>query len=309
MVDEKNAGLRIDSDPRNGEERSDMNVTIRSGKYSCVISYHGAELKSFKKDNTEYIFQADPEFWPRSSPVLFPIVGALNNKKIKIGGKEYSMSQHGFARDTDFKLLEKNESSCIFYLRSSEETKKLYPFDFELRIEYVLKKSRLTISWRVINIGAETMYFSIGAHPAFCCEPCNASVRLFKDGRRLESFENLEYAAGTLSGKTSTVKLDDGKLLYEHHTFDKDAYVLGDRQADEAELLDGKGKRLVTVRFETPALGIWSPTAKDAPFICIEPWYGLPDPIGFEGEFSEKPLSLACEPGGKSEKSYTIEIY
>ncbi len=286
-----------------------MNVTIRSGNYSCVISYHGAELKSFKKGNDEYIFQADPEFWPRSSPVLFPIVGALSDKKIKIGGKEYSMPQHGFARDTDFKLLEKTESSCIFYLRSSEETKKLYPFDFELRIEYVLKNSRLTVSWRVINIGADTMYYSIGAHPAFCCEPCNASIRLFKDGRRLDSFENLGYEAGTLTGEKTTVTLNEGRLDYCHHTFDKDAYILGNRQADEAELLDGSGKRLVTVRFETPALGLWSPAGKDAPFICIEPWYGIPDMNGFDGEFSDKPLALACEPGGKTEKSYTIEIY
>ena len=292
-----------------GVEKDCMNVKIKSGNYSCVISYHGAELRSFKKDETKYIFPADPEFWPRSSPVLFPLVGALNNKTIRINGKEYSMAQHGFARDTDFKLLEKTESSCIFYLRSSEETKELYPFDFELRIEYVLIKNRLTISWRIINIGAETMYFSIGAHPAFCCEPCKSSVRLFKDGRRLDYFENLGYAAGTLTGERSTVKLDDGRLLYNHHTFDNDAYILDGRQADEAELLDKNGTRLVTVRFETPALGIWSPTGKDAPFICIEPWYGIPDPKGFKGEFKDKPLSLACEPGGKTEKSYTIEIH
>ncbi len=286
-----------------------MNVTIRSGRYSCVISYHGAELKSFKKDNDEYIFQSDPEFWQRSSPVLFPIVGALSGKEIKIGGQAYSMPQHGFARDMDFKLLEKDESSCIFYLRSSEETKKMYPYDFELRIEYVLKNSRLTVSWRVINLSAETMYFSIGAHPAFCCEPCNASIRLFKDGRRLESFENRGYVGGTLTGEKNTVKLDEGRLIYEHNTFDKDAFILGDRQADEAELLDGEGKRLVTVRFEMPALGLWSPPGKDAPFMCIEPWYGIPDTDGFDGEFSEKPLSLACEAGGKTEKNYTIEIY
>ena len=291
-----------------GVERNYMNVKIKSGNYSCVISYHGAELKSFKRNDEEHIFQADPEFWPRSSPVLFPIVGALNNKKIRINDKEYSMSQHGFARDTDFKLLEKDENSCTFYLRSSEETKQVYPFDFELRIEYVLKQNRLTVSWRIINIGTETMYFSIGAHPAFCCEPCNASVRLFKDGRRLNSFENLGYEAGTLNGQKNTVSLDDGRLFYEHNTFDNDAYIIGDRQVDTAELLDKDGTRLVTVRFETPALGIWSPTGKDAPFICIEPWYGLPDPKGFDGDFSEKPLSLACEPGGKTEKSYTIEI-
>ncbi len=297
------------SSSETGVERNYMNVKIKSGKYSCMISYHGAELKSFKKEEDEYVFQADPEFWARSSPVLFPIVGALNEKKIMIGGKEYSMSQHGFARDTDFKLLEKTESSCIFYLRSSEETKPLYPFDFELRIEYVLRNSRLTVSWRIINIGAETMYFSIGAHPAFRCEPCNAAVRLFKDGRRLDSFENLAYENGTLSGKKYTVDLDDGKLDYKHNTFDNDAYVMDNRQVDQAELLDGNGKRLVTVRFETPALGIWSPPGKDAPFICIEPWYGIPDMAGFKGDFSEKPLSLACEPGEKMEKSYTIEIH
>ena len=257
----------------------------------------------------DYIFQADPEFWPRSSPVLFPIVGALYNKKIKINGKTYSMPQHGFARDTDFKLLDKDESSCIFYLKSSEETKKIYPFDFELRIEYVLRRSRLTVTWRMINLGAETMYFSLGAHPAFCCKPCDASVRLFKEGRKLESFVNKAYASGTLTGEENVVQLDEGKLKYEHHTFDNDAYILADRQADEAELLDSDGKRLVTIRFETPALGIWSPTGKDAPFICIEPWYGIPDYCGFEGEFSEKPLSLACVPGGKLEKNYTIEIH
>ena len=140
---------------------------IKNSLLKAKVSDHGAELRSLVslKSNSEIMWQADPKYWGRTSPVLFPIVGGLWEKKYTYKGESYSLSQHGFARDMDFALVKEAEDELVFELCANEETLKKYPFSFSLKIGYKLEGAKLTVSYIVKNAGTGDMYFSIGAHP------------------------------------------------------------------------------------------------------------------------------------------------
>ena len=147
-----------------------MEYTLENEWLTIQVEEHGAELKSMKdKENREYLWCGDPDYWGRTSPVLFPIVGSLKKKEYRYQDKTYTMGQHGFARDMDFTLSERTEDTLWFSLSSNEETMEKYPFEFLLEIGYQLVKNSVKVMWRVQNTGKDTMHFSIGAHPAFNC--------------------------------------------------------------------------------------------------------------------------------------------
>ena len=144
-----------------------MEKTLKNDLLTIKIDSHGAELCSIRHGNTEYLWQADPAFWARHSPVLFPIVGRVWENVFRIGGKEYSLPQHGFARDMEFRMTRQSEDSIWFSLEDSPETMEKYPFRFILEIGYRLLGRKIEVRWKVTNTGSGTMYFQIGAHPAF----------------------------------------------------------------------------------------------------------------------------------------------
>ena len=141
--------------------------TLKNDVLTVQVKEHGAELASIMKGSTEYLWQADPAFWGRHSPVLFPIVGSVWEKRYRVDGVEYEMGQHGFARDIDFTLVEGNDTEVRYRLESSAETLAKYPYPFVLEIAYKLQENRLDVIWEVCNPSQEDMYFQIGAHPAF----------------------------------------------------------------------------------------------------------------------------------------------
>ena len=148
-----------------------MQLYLENENLKVTINYFGAELSSIQKKSTgtEYLWNADPAYWNRTSPVLFPIVGSLKGKEFQYGGSTYPMGQHGFARDMEFSLLSATETECWLELSSNEETLAKYPFAFRLEIGYRLEDQKLTVIWRVINEDEKTIHFSIGGHPAFMC--------------------------------------------------------------------------------------------------------------------------------------------
>ncbi len=281
---------------------------LKNESISVEISDHGAELKSIKKGEKEYMWQADPAFWGRTSPVLFPFVGAVCDKTYRVKGKSYAMGQHGFARDMDFELVESSDDRCTFSLRSNEETKEKYPYDFEIRISYVLMENSVKVVWRVLNTGNEDMFFSIGAHPAFNATFGDSYLVIERKGQLLKSFDNTVFGAGVLTAAHKNVELPDGQLHYTEHTFDGDAYVLEDSQADAVTLFD-KGEKKVRVDFSAPLLGLWAPVGKPAPFMCIEPWYGCADTEGFCGDISERKWENRLKVGDAFEAEYRITVY
>ena len=244
-----------------------------------TASFHvrGAELASLKKAEQEYVWQAHPEHWARHAPVLFPIVGKLKDNTYLLKGAKYEMGQHGFARDQEFEVVSHDAETIVFALKATEETLKLYPFRFELRIEYSLSGSSLQIAYQVQNTGREAMPFSIGAHPAFNC-PLTAEEQrsdYWLSFPQHETFMTHRLISGNFSGVSEKVGAGN-ELRITDQLFDQDALVFKGLKSTSVSLQSSKQKWL-TFYFEGfPYLGIWSKSAR-SPFICIEPWYGLAD--------------------------------
>jgi len=252
------------------------------------VKEQGAELCSIKDAaGTEYMWQADPAFWARHAPVLFPIVGKLLNGRYELNGKTYELPPHGFARDMKFSLVEQSESSLVFQLLPTAETRKSYPFEFALNIIYRLNVNSLEISYEVRNNGAEVMPFSIGAHPAFNLHgPVEKCFLEFEKEETLNT--TLLSGKGLLTEETAPVLADTNILPLSKTLFDRDALILLDFKSEKITLGSHKSTRRLTVEFPGfPQLGIWAKPG--APFVCIEPWYGYADPEQPYGDIMNKP--------------------
>lgn len=403
--------------------------TLKNTALTLNISLHGAELTSIRDSfGREFLWQADPAFWKRHSPVLFPIVGSLWDKHFRVNGREYEMGQHGFARDMDFRLVSEREDEMWFELKSSPETLAKYPYKFTLRIGYRLEANKIHVMWEVSGDDSQTMWFQIGAHPAFylprfvyggsaacasdssrhsdpesgapnlaassAASSCTSGSEVlvlksssqgsgcvFSDGSAsgsgsagsgadsdfgfsvsgldagscdsgldsaigsasssgsagsgadsdfgragrgcfrlygrgaegvvpLESFRYIKVSEKQCTDISDVQELDTpgGVMPLDDHTFDIGAYIIGDSQVCRVDLVSTTGLRCVSLEFDTPLVGLWAPSAKDVPFVCIEPWYGRCDRVGFTGEFSERDCVNSLSPGQVFRASYTIIV-
>lgn len=284
---------------------------ISNDKITIQVDSLGAELKSLKSvpDNREYMWHGDPAFWGRTSPVLFPIVGGLRDGTFRVDGQEYSMGQHGFARDMEFQLKSQVASEIWFTLNSDEETLKKYPYPFQLEIGYELVERTVIVKWRVAAQGREPIWFSIGGHPAFLCpiDPGTdqTQYRLVFDTK--ESIVSSCIEGGLLGKGKKTYALRNGILPVTADLFDEDALVVEGDQAHSVALARPNGEPYLTVEFDAPLFGIWSPPKKKAPFICIEPWYGRCDGVDFVGDFKEREWTQQLS-GETFEAAYRITI-
>lgn len=286
--------------------------TISNSRLTIQVSEHGAELCSIVADGKEYLWQADPAFWKRHSPVLFPFVGSVWENEYRYAGKAYAMSQHGFARDMDFTLVSQSDDEVRYRLLSNEESLKKYPFPFCLEIGYRLKGNQIEVIWEVKNTGTETMYFQIGAHPAFYYPNFNPETTK----RGFFGFDRKEGLTYTLISEKGCsdpeteypLHLSDGLLPIDTHTFDKDALILENSQVKKVTLFDEDRRPVLTLHFTAPVVGLWSPPSKNAPFVCIEPWYGRCDRAHFNGELKDKDWEEHLAPGEVFKGGYIIEI-
>lgn len=290
--------------------------TIKNERLSVTIAAHGAELSSIydKANDRELVWQADPAFWNRHAPVLFPNVGKYYGGHFTYNGTDYPMGQHGFARDTEFEQAALGENFVTYRLCADEESKKVYPFDFVLEITHRLNGNRLTVEWNVKNTDNKEMYFTIGGHPAF-----NVNVLpdtdfedyslVFKEGTEKLSYVLLDAESGTAIGdKVYELELTDSKYALKKDMFDKDALVFDGGQIEWAALALPDGKPYIALESKGfPNFGIWSKPG--APYVCLEPWCGRCDNKGFEGEISEKPGIIALKAGETFKKSYDIIVY
>lgn len=278
-------------------------MKIDNGVISIEINSHGAEIRSAVKNGTEYMWCADEKYWGRCAPVLFPIVGGLKDKKFIVEGKEYTMGQHGFARDMDFILLESEANSAVYELKSNKETLSKYPYEFTFIIKYTLMDSVIKVEWIVKNNSDKQMSFSVGAHPAF-------NLREGDNYFSFDSKKDLEYhlidSAGLYAKEPVYILKNDGFVKIEKDMFDRDALIIEGSQAMEVSLCDSKKNPYVTVRYNAPLFGLWSKPG--APFVCIEPWYGRCDRNDFSGEFSERDHIVNIAVGEVFEASYEIEL-
>ena len=288
--------------------------TLKNEILSVLVKEHGAELSSIRKGSTEYLWQADPAFWGRHSPVLFPIVGSVWEKRYRVGGREYGLGQHGFARDMDFSMVSSSDAEVRYRLESSEETLEKYPWPFVLEIAYRLHDNKLDVIWEVENPGTEDMYFQIGAHPAFNYpdyDPDRPERGFFSFDKSvgLECIRIKEKGCVDAETKYPLEVPSDGLLPVTRETFDAiDTIMLQDSQIGKVTFHRIDGLPWLSLSFDAPVVGIWSPPTKNAPFICIEPWYGRCDRAGYEGEFKDKDWINRLAPGERFSSVYTIEI-
>ena len=281
----------------------------------CIqIADHGAELVSIVANETEYLWQADPKYWGRHSPVLFPIVGRVWDNTYRHKGSLYELGQHGFARDKDFQLTYEEDDALIYSLESDEDTLKKYPFPFVLEIGYRLKGNRIEVMWSVQNTGNETMYFQIGAHPAFYYRDLDpvTNERGFLDFGKNK--KTLEFVFPTEKGctpeKRETLTLNEGMLELTPATFQCDTYIFENNQLKKITLTDKQKNPYLSLEFESPLVAVWSPSVAhpDVPFVCIEPWYGRCDTVGYHGEFKDRRWMQVLEPDKSFEASYSIVL-
>ena len=270
-----------------------MNYILENDNIKLTVADHGAEIRSLirKSDGKELMWQADPNYWGRTAPVLFPLVGNYYQKKSVYNGETYEMGQHGFARDMDFKLASQTEDELVFQLRDNEETHKKYPFSFLLVISYRIAGDTVTVEWKVENPKEETMYFSIGGHPAFNCDLDTYTLRFEKNGQPNTVVTSKIIAndgSGCLGDEEKTHQLENGVMTMSDELFSRDALIIEDKQSDKVTLVDNQGHDVIAVSFDALLLGVWSPVGKHAPFVCIEPWYGRCDRVGFNQKLEER---------------------
>jgi galactose mutarotase-like enzyme len=288
-----------------------VGVSIARGRLEARIEEAGAELKSLRdrQSGTEYIWGGDQAWWSGSAPVLFPIVGGLKDGRYTHRGAEYSLPQHGFARRSAFRIAASGPASACLELAASEETRRQYPFDFRLRVTFVLEEGGLAVQYDVSNHGAEAMLFSIGSHPA---------IRLSFAGGQLENYylhfdqeESVErhfFDNGLILEQTAPVFDTSRQIFLRPDLFDRGVLILKHPASQLISLRSGHSPRSVTlVTGGAPYLGIWAKPGR-CPFLCLEPWYGLPDSPRCSGELAEKEGIMSLEAGATFTCTYRLEV-
>ncbi|MDB5261142.1 MAG: aldose 1-epimerase family protein [Adhaeribacter sp.] len=280
---------------------------------SVAIKTSGAELSSFlnKQENLEYIWQADPQVWPRHAPVLFPVVGKLPAGKYNYGGKTYELPQHGFARDLDFKLISQENNQLIFELIDSEKTQAVYPFAFRLLIIYRLAENALEITYTVENPAAGDLYFSIGAHPAFRVPlfPGESFTDYYLEFEKPETQNHHLLEQGLLNGKSEPLLKNQTRLPLSYDLFMQDALVFKKVASEKIQIKTPRHQHGISFEFKGfPFFGIWT-KEPEAAFICLEPWHGIASTVGDTGELALKEGIINLPPGEQFSCSYIIRIH
>ena len=287
-----------------------MKYSIENGCISVAAENAGGELVSVRRGDTEYLWQRDPGFWHDSSPNIFPYIARLTEGKYTFGGETYEMKIHGFVKYAELKLTAKTDTSMTFSLEDNDDTYRQYPWHFLYSITYSLDGDTLLVETRIENRDEKTMYFGVGGHPGF-------NVPL-EDGLGYEDYfiELPEAQAPVRIGFTQTCfrtgwdepyALDEKKRIPLAHTlFENDAIVLKGA-GQKAVLGSDKGTRALVVSWDHPYLGIWSRTS-EAPYVCIEPWNGLPSHDQVIEDFEKQEDLVSLEKGGVHKSFWKVQV-
>lgn len=288
-----------------------MTVLLTSERLHIAVAARGAELQRIHSPitNLDYLWPGDARFWNRRAPLLFPIVGALRHNAYRHQGRTYCLPRHGFARDQQFDVLQHDAVSATFVLHSQGRFREQYPFDFSLYVSYQLADASLKVTYEVLNPGAATMYFSIGAHPAFRL-PLTADTRYddwylaFEQPQTLDRW--LLNEEGLLAGREPFLQ-QESIIRLSKPLFYRDALIL-QPQTSSVMLKSDRAEHGLRLDFpEFPYLGIWA--APDADFVCLEPWHGHADPVWATGNLDEKPGMISLPPGQRFAASWSAVFF
>lgn len=289
-----------------------MLYTLENDYLKLTFNTLGAELVGLydKVKEREVLWDRDSLYWNRQSPILFPNVGKYENNEFRHNGITYTQKGHGFARDSEFKLVSKEENAIYFNLSYNLDTLKIYPFKFSLTLGYVLNKNKIDVIYQVENLDDNVMYFQIGGHPAFKC-PINPNTKrsdcYIKFENRSEVVSSKVDPRGYATDEKITFKLDDGFLKIADNLFEFDALVIENQGISGVSICDESKNPYVTVHMNVPIFGVWS-INESAPFVCIEPWYGRCDRVGYDGELKDREYVNSLNPQKTFNSCYQIEI-
>ena len=287
-------------------------ITLRNGFWGARISETGAELKSLASlsSGQEFIWNGDPAWWNGSAPVLFPVIGGLKAGEYAFEGRTYKLPSHGFARASEFTVTRTGEDFAELTLTSSPKTRDMYPFDFSLKVIFQLEHAGISVRYAVANAGAGRMYFSIGSHPAFVVPFAGGVLENYYV--LFDCEENLErwfFKDGiVIAGKTEEVFENSRVLSLSRTTFDQGIMIFKHPASQTFSIVNSRNSRAVKVITEgVPYVGIWSKPGR-APFLCVEPWHGIPDMSDTSGNLIDKEGILSLEPRATFSTGYRVEI-
>lgn len=278
-------------------------VTISSGALSAQVDPLGAQLSVLRDSaGRELLWDGNPAVWNGRAPLLFPIVGTLAGGVYRVADKSYALPRHGFARHKPFEVLSTSPAAASLRLRADDQTLVVYPFHFQLQVRFEVADATLTVTSSVTNEGDAPMPASFGYHPAFRWPLPFGSARALHavefDVEEPEPIRRLD-SAGLLTSVRYPTPIHARRLLLHDELFADDAVILDAVRSRGVSYGANTGPRL-TIRFpDTPYLALWSKPG--APFICIEPWHGIADPVGFAGDFRDKPGVFMVPPHAQRE--------
>lgn len=289
-----------------------MMILLENENIRVTIAEKGAELRSIESKTTglEYLWKGDPQYWGKFSPVLFPIIGALKENKYIFENQEYELPRHGFARDHEFDVVQVSDEEVLFTLSDSTDTFTTYPFPFKLGLRYKISGSAVSCSYEVYNPGENELLFSVGGHPAFAAPLTRADSYedYYLEFNKDEALTYYKIADNLISDERVTLALENRKLKLQHHLFYEDALVLKDLKSNTIALKNNKNDNGLYFRFENfPYFGIWA--ARDADFICLEPWCGIADGISHDQQLSNKEGIVSLLPGLDWKRSWEVEVF
>lgn len=279
--------------------------TIENEKIRVSVKEFGAELTHFfkKSSQTEYLWSGDAKIWNGQSPVLFPIIGRLKEDSYRLAGQSFPMEKHGLVRKMPFTLTQKDENSMTFTVTENENTLKKYPFHFRLSLKFSIEGEKLTVCHTVENTDDKKMYFSLGAHPAFCCQ---IGDRLVFEEKETQDTMVLDLEKSLRTGESIPVLREENTIEITEHIFDRDALIFKNLRSSRIVLEAFGGERPVKFQFDSPYLGIWA--KPNAPYVCLEPWHGVNDSYFSTGNIEEKEGILSLETGKIFQSSWSAEI-
>ena len=287
---------------------------IENNELRVYISEKGAEMQTLTdvKTGREYFWQGDPKYWDGRSPVLFPATGGLWNDTYRYDGKEWKMPKHGFVKAKEWEVAKHTKCSVTFTYKLTDEDLAFFPFPSQVFVTYRLRGRKVVVDFLVKNQGTRTMYFQMGGHPAF-------NLPDFKEGSKQDAYIRLEgnpdhilraRHQGCIQPERFEVPYDKtGNIPVCVQTFANEALIFEKSQVKAATLVDLKGNDIVRVTTTAPCWLFWSMQDLHCPYVCFEPWYGLPDDEEYAGLYQQRPYLNKAAKGKTWEGKYTIEVF
>ncbi|MFN8250731.1 MAG: aldose 1-epimerase family protein [Ferruginibacter sp.] len=287
-------------------------IILQNETLTAVIAQKGAELQQLKHNHNgiNYLWSGDAAYWGKYSPVLFPIVGGLKDDTYYCKGHTYKLPRHGFARDRDFTVQQLSSTEALFTLHDDEHSWEVYPFSFNFKIRYQLNQNWLACTYEVYNSGEGTLLFSVGAHPAFAVplQPGLQYSDYYLELNKQEALHRWKLENGLLSSSATAIAMEGSRIPLQAALFYEDAIVLKGLQSNCITLASERDEHGLNFYFnDFPFFGIWA--AKDAPFVCLEPWCGIADSVNHNQQLAEKEGINMLEPGHHFSRTWSVECF